>query len=219
MEARDLDGLLGTVGLQHPIALLFENLARDGPEGLLVFDEQDRLPPFRGHRRRRDERRLRRLVDARQIDLERRASPHLAVHPHVAAGLLDRAVHHGQAEAGALPLFLGREEGLEDLRQDLLGDPAAGVADGQHHVPARPPWARCRVAWPASTSALAVSMRSTPPSGMASRAFTQRFITTCSSCPGSAFTWPRSAPGTIARSMSSPMRRPSHLLEVRQERR
>ena len=40
----------------------------------------------------------------------------------------------------------------------------------------------------ASASTFAVSMVSVPPSGMASRALTARFIRTCSSWPGSAWT-------------------------------
>ena len=48
-----------------------------------------------------------------------------------------------------------------------------------------------------------------PPRGMASRALTIRFRSTCSSWPGSAFTHPRSWAGTVTRSMSSPIRRRS----------
>ncbi len=137
MAVGDLDGFVGTGGFDHPIAVFLENLASDDPQGTFVLDQQDRLPPSRGHRRFLDLRRHGWFVDTRQIDLERGASPHFAVHPDMATGLLHDAVHHRQAQAGALPLLLGREEGLEDLGQDLLLDPAAGVADGQHHVAAR----------------------------------------------------------------------------------
>ncbi len=65
--------------------------------------------------------------------------------------------------------------------------PRAGVADAdQQHVLARgrPAGACRRSRRPAST--LAVSMVSLPPDGMASRALTTRFMSTCSTCPGSA---------------------------------
>ena len=41
------------------------------------------------------------LGQARQIDLHRRAVALLAVDAHMAAGLLDEAMHHGEAEARA----------------------------------------------------------------------------------------------------------------------
>src|SRR5207244_701368 len=52
-------------------------------------------------------------------------------------------------------------------------------------------------------------MVSFPPVGMASRAFTARFISTCSSCPTSALTEPTSGSSLVARSTSSPMTRRS----------
>ena len=61
----------------------------------------------------------------------------LAVDPDVAAALLDDAVDGGEPEPGALALFLGREERLEQplLRLVVHADPA--VADRQHHVRTR----------------------------------------------------------------------------------
>ena len=58
-------------------------------------------------------------------------------------------------------------------------------------------------------STLAVSMVSNPPSRMASRAFTARFISTCSSCAASALTGQRSSARYVRNSMSSPIRRVS----------
>src|SRR5580704_13033363 len=52
-----------------------------------------------------------------------------------------------------------------------------------------------------------VSSVSFPPLGIASRAFRARFISTCSICPGSAFTVPKSTAGTVSTSMSSPISR------------
>src|SRR5437667_125345 len=54
-------------------------------------------------------------------------------------------------------------------------------------------------------------MVSLPPRGMASRAFTARFMTTCSICPGSALTRPRPASSAAFKLMSSPKRRVSSL--------
>ena len=65
--------------------------------------------------------------------------------------------------------------------------PIAGVADRQHHV--RPGLNRhvLHERRP-SSSTFAVSIVKRPPDGIASRALTTRFISTCSSCPGSART-------------------------------
>ncbi len=54
---------------------------------------------------------------------------------------------------------------------------------------------------------LRVSMVRRPPVGMASRAFTARFRTICSSCVGSAFTRYRSGARAVVRSTSSPTSR------------
>ena len=55
------------------------------------------------------------MLDAGQVDLERRARPDLAVHADVPAGLLDDAVDSGQPQPGPLARPLGGEERLEDL--------------------------------------------------------------------------------------------------------
>src|SRR5688572_9976860 len=64
----------------------------------------------------------------RQRDGEGRAATGAAAHPHVAAVRLDDPERDPEAEPGALPL-LRRVERLEDVRQVLLGDARAGVAD------------------------------------------------------------------------------------------
>src|SRR5438445_733457 len=61
-------------------------------------------------------------------------------------------------------------------------------------------------------AAVVVSMTRRPPSGMASRALTARFIRTCSICVGSARTRPSGSSGRKVRTTSSPMRRPSILI-------
>src|SRR4029079_5563516 len=109
----------------HAIAVFLEDLARDGPERLLVLHQEDGLrPPHEGCGYRE----LvpgGGLVDAREVDLEGGASPQLAVHGYIATGLLHRSVHHGQAEAGALPFLLGREARLRDVFTATLSPSAA----------------------------------------------------------------------------------------------
>src|SRR5208337_2028509 len=56
------------------------------------------------------------LIDAGDIDFEASAFTKFAVDPDEAATLLDNAVDRGQAQSGALPFFLGGEEGFEDVR-------------------------------------------------------------------------------------------------------
>ena len=53
----------------------------------------------------------------------------LAVDIHVAARLLDEALHLAEPEAGALAGPLGREEGDEHMGQDLVGDAGPRIAD------------------------------------------------------------------------------------------
>src|SRR3546814_10994140 len=53
------------------------------------------------------------------------------------AGLLGKAVDHAEAEAGAVVLALGGEEGLESLVEDVGRNPGAVVGDRQHDVVAR----------------------------------------------------------------------------------
>ena len=54
--------------------------------------------------------------DARKVDHEARPLPFLALDVHPAVCLLDDPVHGRQAEPGSLPLVLGGEERLEDVR-------------------------------------------------------------------------------------------------------
>ena len=66
----------------------------------------------------------------------------LLVDLEIAAVHLDDAVADGQAQPGALPLFLGGEEGLEDLLQVLRRDARAvvGHRDGHLAVPVGDSW-------------------------------------------------------------------------------
>src|SRR5678815_581140 len=71
---------------------------------------------------------------SRKVDLESGPSSLFAVYPDVAARLPDDAVNHRQSKTGPLPLFLRREEWLEDVQARCLAHAATGIADRQHHV-------------------------------------------------------------------------------------
>ena len=109
---------LGVGGLEHGVALHGQDLAGERAHALVVLDEQDRLraaPPGAGRPRPPRATAIASL-DPRQVDLEGRALPRLAVHPRCAAALLDDAVDGRQAQPGALARLLGGEERLEDAR-------------------------------------------------------------------------------------------------------
>ena len=72
-------------------------------------------------------RRLRGGMD-REVDGEHRPLPAI-VGKDIATRLLDDAIDGGKAEPGALANFLGGEEGLEDLGNDLDRDATAGIGD------------------------------------------------------------------------------------------
>ena len=127
--------------LEHRIAARGERARGEGAHRLLVLDQQDRAAAGQVGGGLGDLL-LGRLVGvvgevARQQDAERRALAGLAVAEHVAAGLLDDAVDHRQAEAGALADLLGGEERLEDLVLDLGRNAVAGVLDLDQHVVGR----------------------------------------------------------------------------------
>ena len=64
---------------------------------------------------------------ARQQNAENRAFAHCRFAEDIAAGLLDDAVNHRQAKAGAFAHFLGGEKRLEDFRFHVIGDAGAVV--------------------------------------------------------------------------------------------
>ena len=102
-----------------------------------------------------------------------------------------------EAEAAALALGLGGEERLEDA---LPASPRPCPRPCRARSAGRTRRARIpRPRW-RPASATAVSMVRMPPSGIASRALSARFSSTCSSCVASA--WIRPTPG-VRRSMHS----------------
>ena len=208
-------------GLDHAVAARAQAARIERAQALLVLDQQDgALPGQVGPRLRLGRRRLGRAVRGRgvgldlllgmmprQEDVERGALTGLGVDIDEAAGLLDDAVDRRQAEAGALADFLGREERLEDLVDDVGGNAGAGVGDVD---PARspPPACPCRRAGRHSSAVtLAVRTVSLPPSGIASRALTARLTITCSNCETSTLTGHRSRPCTRSSLTFSPISR------------
>ena len=125
---------------------------------------------------------------------------------HEPAALVDDAVGAGQAEPGAGALRLGGEERLEDAGQHLGRHAAARCLRPQ----ARRSAPRCsmrfdrRVGLADERRAGRTTMR--PPGGVASRAFSTRFMTTCSICARSPVTSgsrPRGASSKVRCSLSS----------------
>src|SRR5205807_2654365 len=83
----------------QPVAVLSQDLAGDRADGVLVLDEEDRLPPCgRGGLARALPGHEQGGVGPRQVDLERGALALLALNLDVAARLLDDAVS-GQVQA------------------------------------------------------------------------------------------------------------------------
>src|SRR5262249_11802124 len=149
-------------------------------------------------------------------------------------GLLDDPVDRRQPEAGPLAHFLGGEERLEEVRPHLVGHAAARVGDREKHLgrgTTRPRTTAvllrrscsggggvcgcgrlaggCLV--PAARRFEVVIVKR-PPLGMASRALTTRFMSTCSNWPGSALIGQGEGSSVVTSSMSSPISRRSSLL-------
>src|ERR1051326_5614817 len=73
-------------------------------------------------------------LGARQVKPERRAKAPLAVDVDVAAGLLDEAEHHREAEPAALADRLGGEERLENPAENVHRDSGPCIADLDQHI-------------------------------------------------------------------------------------
>src|SRR5579863_5038196 len=77
------------------------------------------------------------LGGAREIDLKSGATAGFAISHDVAIILFDDAVDHGKAQAGAFSYFLGGEEGLKNMGEDVRIHAYARVTDGKHDERAR----------------------------------------------------------------------------------
>src|SRR5437667_5676412 len=101
---------------QHGVAVHLEHLAGELADRLVVLDQQHRLRAPAEHDglglRPAD---LAGRVDPRQVDLDGRTPPDLAIRGDVAAALLDDPVDGREAEARPLADALGREERLKEV--------------------------------------------------------------------------------------------------------
>ena len=113
-------GLRAVAGFHDRVARGLQALADELPQRPLVLDQEDgfRSSRNRGLDGRRFLRRSR-LVGPREVDLEGRALPRLAVDEDVAAALLHDPVDSSQAQPRPLAGLLGREERLEGAGLDL----------------------------------------------------------------------------------------------------
>ena len=155
-----------------------------------------------------------------QVYFEDRPLARLAIHPDAAFRLLDNPVNGCQAQACPLTLFLGCKEGFKYARLRLRRHSHSGVADRQHYVGTRLyRGVVMRVTF--IQVHVAGFNRETPPVGMASRAFTARFMMTCSTCPGIRLHPTRERGPRMYGGMSSPIRRSTlspgrnHLVQIK----
>ncbi len=114
-----------------------ERLANQAAHHRIILDQQDQL---RAHRRALSRQRTRghgqrqRFIRGRKIQREGGPVSGFALHFDVAPDLLDDAVHGRQAETGAFPESLRREERFEEVRPRVRIHSAARVANDQRHV-------------------------------------------------------------------------------------
>ncbi len=114
------------------VAELGQDHGAVGTDLVIVLNQQDRLAGA-GSRHRHLGRiggTRRPAVVAREIELDRRPVPRLAIEGDVAARLLDEAIDLAEAETGAAADILGGEERLEGARHRLLRHARARVTDG-----------------------------------------------------------------------------------------
>ena len=137
--------------------------------------------------------------------------PGLAVAEHIAAGLLDDAIDHRQAEAGALADLLGGEERLENLVAHVGGNAVAVVLDLDQHVIGGDQRLLVEGGAFGGRRHCGCAGRCWPPSAIASRALTTRLTITCSNWLRSALTSHRSRPCTTSSSIVSPTSRRSSI--------
>src|SRR5215831_14062749 len=132
---------------EHSVAVHTKNMAGKVPDGILVFDQEDRFPPFRLRSAYRTSGGgFFRSIDHWQIDLETGSASHSTLGEDMAAALFDDPVDCGQSQPTALSLAFGGKEGLKDARERyevhtaariryLNGHPRAGNAiGGAHHA-------------------------------------------------------------------------------------
>ena len=136
MDLRQVKSLLAAGRLDHLVAPSAQELGGDATDSVLVLDKQDasgagQVSGRRPGRSCRRERCHHRHMH-RQKDPEGSALARSRLHPDPAVGLLHDTIDRRQAEACPLPNWLGREEGIEDLVQDIGRNTGAVVRDLDH---------------------------------------------------------------------------------------
>ena len=120
--------------LDHAVAELGEHRDRDLANLIVILDHKDGfLAAFDLTGGSADQSVLVGHL-SREVQLHRRSGAYLAVDFDVSAGLLKEAVNHGEAQARALVLRLGREEWLIDPFQDVWRNAGARIGHRDHHI-------------------------------------------------------------------------------------
>jgi hypothetical protein len=168
------------LGLNNAIPVRLQNELGDIAHGSFIIDDQDQFVPADRHRLVGGGRlmTLGSGLRCRKIHFHGRTSAHLAVEVDKSTVIANDCGNRGQAESRSLTEFLGREKRLENLLSNFRRHAMAAVLDLDNHErpAASPVFIR---AYDSSRSALRALIASVPPSGIASRAFTHRFIKTC----------------------------------------
>ena len=112
--------------------------------------------------------------------------------------LLHEAIHHAEAEPGALAALLGREERLEHPLDDVGGMPVPVSLTDMTMILAGP------IRRPPRSTRLSTAMVRSPPSGIASRALTARFRRAASNWARSTLDRHRRRPPSSSTLMCSP---------------
>ena len=122
--------------LQYLIAGKVENFSEHHPNGLFVVDHQNHLAGALRDRRWQHLGIVRRefAMEPREVQAHRRAFAHLRINPDLSAGLARKAVHHRQAESGALSQGFGGEKWIESQRHDVWRHAAASICHAQRDV-------------------------------------------------------------------------------------
>ena len=129
---KNLETRAAVAGFQHRVTKVGEHVGDDHAYGRLVLDHQHDGTSLRRQTRRRVNLCLavHRSEMPGEVDRNRRALPNPASQMNVAARLLNEAIDHRQAEAGALAERLGREEGIKGARHCRRRHARAGVGNG-----------------------------------------------------------------------------------------
>ena len=126
------EGFESIACLEDFVAIFFQAALDDGAHGRFVLDEENGFRPT-GHGALIGARVAcgRGAARGRQVDLEGRALPELALHFDPALMLFDDAVNGGESQTGALAKFLRGKERLEEAAQGHIVHAQSAVGDGE----------------------------------------------------------------------------------------